>query len=207
MAVSSRQQRAATARVILICHGSTEAVRAAKFPSDEPLDDPDLKTIKTLADALPQASQCWTGPERRTRQTAQALGLNAQIEPLLRDCDYGAWAGRTFDDVHAHEPDAASAWLRDPAAAPHGGETIAAVIHRVGQWLAGERAGGSTRGRCHSPHDYPRCDRSCHQGRAAIFLAHRHRAAVGHPTEQPGRPMESLGGRLHGNKEAELERL
>jgi len=43
---------------MLICHGSTEAVRAAKFPSDEPLDDPDLKTIKTLADALPQASQC-----------------------------------------------------------------------------------------------------------------------------------------------------
>jgi broad specificity phosphatase PhoE len=140
--VSSRQQCTATARVILICHGSTEAVRAAKFPADEPLDDPGLKTIKALADALPQAGQCWTGPERRTRQTAQALGLNAQIEPLLRDCDYGAWAGRTFDEVHAHEPDAASAWLRDPAAAPHGGETISAVIQRVGQWLAGEQARG-----------------------------------------------------------------
>ena len=59
---------------------------------------------------------------------------------MLRDCDYGAWAGRSFDEVHAREPDAASTWLREPAATPHGGESIAAVIRRVGQWLADERA-------------------------------------------------------------------
>jgi len=40
--------------------------------------------------------------------------------------------------VYAHEPDVASAWLNDPAAAPHGGESIAAVIQRVGQWLSDE---------------------------------------------------------------------
>jgi broad specificity phosphatase PhoE len=89
---------------------------------------------------LPEAGRCWTSPERRTRQTAQALGLNAQIEPLLRDCDYGAWAGRTFDEVYAHELDAASAWLHDPTATPHDGESIAAVMRRVGQWLADEQA-------------------------------------------------------------------
>jgi broad specificity phosphatase PhoE len=129
-----------TARVILICHGSTDAVRAARFPADEPLDELGLKNIKVLADRLPEAGRCWTSPERRTRQTAQALGFNAQIEPLPRDCDYCAWAGRTFDEVYAHELDAASAWLRDPTATPHGGESIAAVIRRVGQWLADERA-------------------------------------------------------------------
>jgi broad specificity phosphatase PhoE len=140
LAFSSRQERAATARVILICHGSTKAVRAARFPADEALDELGLKNIKALADALPDAGRCWTSPERRTQQTARALGLNAQIEPLLRDCDYGAWVGRTFDDVYANEPDAASAWLRDPTAAPHGGESIAAVMRRVGQWLADEQA-------------------------------------------------------------------
>jgi broad specificity phosphatase PhoE len=61
-----------TARVILICHGSTEAVRAARFPADEPLDDHAVKYITALADALPEVGQCWTGPEQRTRQTAQA---------------------------------------------------------------------------------------------------------------------------------------
>jgi len=129
-----------TGRVILICHGSTEAVRAAKFPADEPLDEFGLKRAKALADGLPRADRCWTSPELRTRQTAQALELDAEIEPMLRDCDYGAWAGRTFDEVHAREPHAASVWLRDPAATPHGGESIAAVIRRVGQWLAGEQA-------------------------------------------------------------------
>jgi broad specificity phosphatase PhoE len=128
-----------TARVILICHGSTEAVRAARFPADEPIDELGLKTIKVLADRLPKVDRYWTSPERRTRQTAEALGLDAQIEPLLRDCDYGAWAGRTFDEVHAHEPDAASAWLRDPAATPHGGESVAALIRRIGDWLADEQ--------------------------------------------------------------------
>jgi broad specificity phosphatase PhoE len=140
LAVSSRQERAVTARIILISHGSTEAVRAAKFPADEPLDDLGLRNIEALADRLPEVGRCWTSPERRTRQTAEALGLNAQIEPLLCDCDYGAWAGRTFDEVYADEPDAASAWLRDPTATPHGGESIAAVIRRVGQWLADEQA-------------------------------------------------------------------
>jgi broad specificity phosphatase PhoE len=125
-----------TARVMLICHGSTEAVRAAKFPADEPLDELGSKNVKALADGLPEAGRCWTSPEQRTRQTAQALGLNAQIEPRLRDCDYGAWAGRTLDEVYAHQPDAASAWLRDPAAAPHGGESIAALIQRIADWLA-----------------------------------------------------------------------
>jgi broad specificity phosphatase PhoE len=139
LAVSSRQERAVTARIILISHGSTEAVRAAKFPADEPLDELGLKNIKALADRLPEVDQCWTSPEQRTQQTAQALGLNAQIETVLRDCDYGAWEGRTFDEVYAREPDAANSWLRDPAAAPHGGESIAALIRRIGDWLANEQ--------------------------------------------------------------------
>ena len=129
-----------TTRVILICHGSTDAVRGAKFPTDEPLDEFGLKRAKALVDSLPKVERCWTSPELRTRQTVQALELNAEIEPMLRDCDYGAWAGRSLDEVHAREPDAASTWLRDPAATPHGGESITAVIRRVGQWLAGEQA-------------------------------------------------------------------
>ena len=79
-----------TARVILICHGSTEALRAAKFPTDEPLDDFGLKRARPLADGLPKVDRFWTSPELRTRQAAHALGLDAQIEPMLRDCDYGA---------------------------------------------------------------------------------------------------------------------
>jgi broad specificity phosphatase PhoE len=81
-------------------------------------------------------------PELRTRQTAEALGLNASVQPMLRECDYGRWAGRAFGEIVAHEPDAANSWLRDPAAAPHGGEAILGLIRRVATWLADEQARG-----------------------------------------------------------------
>ena len=55
-------------------------------------------------------------------QTAQALGLNATIEPELRDCDFGRWRGRTLQEIEDAEPDAIAAWLTDPAAVPHQGE-------------------------------------------------------------------------------------
>jgi broad specificity phosphatase PhoE len=129
-----------TARLILICHGSTDAIRSASFPANEPLEEPSATRAAALAGTLPKADRCWTSPELRTRQTAQSLRLSANVEPMLRDCDYGRWAGRRFDEVQASEPDAISSWLRDPAAAPHGGEPITNLIRRVGEWLAAEQA-------------------------------------------------------------------
>ena len=108
-----------TARLTLICHGSTDAVRAAAFPMDEPLDHYGETGATELAGRLPNVDFCWTSPELRTRQTAEALGLNASVQPMLRECDYGRWAGRAFGEIVAHEPDAANSWLHDPAAAPH----------------------------------------------------------------------------------------
>jgi broad specificity phosphatase PhoE len=124
-----------TARLTLICHGSTDAVRAAAFPQDEPLDHHGETAAKKLAGLLPSVDRCWTSPELRTRQTAAALGLNADVQPALRECDYGRWAGKTFAEIVANEPDAASSWLRDPTAAPHGGESIVELMHRVAGWL------------------------------------------------------------------------
>ena len=128
-----------TARLILICHGSTDAIRSSSFPADEPLEEPSATRAAALADALPNAHRCWTSPELRTRQTAQSLRLNADLEPTLRDCDYGRWTGRKFDEVQASEPEAIASWLRDPAAAPHGGESIIALISRIGEWLASQQ--------------------------------------------------------------------
>ena len=54
----------------------------------------------------------------------------------MRDCDYGRWRGLASKDVAVREPDGFAAWLGDPAAAPHGGESLSALIVRVGVWLA-----------------------------------------------------------------------
>jgi len=129
-----------TARLILICHASTNAVRRAAFAADEPLDKYGWAEAAAFAGSLPRADRCLASPELRTRQTAEALGLKADIEPLLRDCDYGKWRGRAFDDVQKKEPDAVAAWLRDPAATPHNGESLLALIQRVAIWFTGEEA-------------------------------------------------------------------
>jgi broad specificity phosphatase PhoE len=127
-----------TARLILICHGSTAAVRTAAFPADEPLEDRETTRAAELAARLPSADRCWTSPELRSRQTAQALRLDATVEPALRECDHGRWSGCTLREISEREPQGIETWLRDPAAAPRGGETIIEIIRRVGAWLAGE---------------------------------------------------------------------
>ena len=92
-----------TARLILICHGSTDALRKAAFPADEPLDAQGRTRAAALAGALPSADRYLTSPELRTQQTAEALSLDASVEASLRDCDYGSWSGRAFDAVYARE--------------------------------------------------------------------------------------------------------
>lgn len=122
-------------RLDLLAHGATAAIRGARFPDDEALDA--------------QASVA-LGTHRRTRtydvvlcapapaavDTARALGLEAEVEPALRDCDYGHWRGLGLKHVAGREPDAFAAWLADPAAAPHGGESLAALVERTSAWLS-----------------------------------------------------------------------
>jgi broad specificity phosphatase PhoE len=93
-----------TARLTLICHGSTDAVRAAAFRKDEPLDHHGKTGATELVGCLPSVDRCWTSPELRTRQTAEALVLNVTIQPMHRECHYGRWAGRKFSEIVADEP-------------------------------------------------------------------------------------------------------
>jgi broad specificity phosphatase PhoE len=130
----------AGARLRLLCHAPTAAIRTSAFPNDEPLDAQAQGRLSSLSFRVSPADLCLTSPALRARQTAQDLGIAADVEPLLRDCDYGRWAGRTFDEVQHEEPEAIDEWLRDPAAAPHGGESIVGLIARVAQWLDMQRA-------------------------------------------------------------------
>lgn len=122
-------------RLTLICHGATAATRSGAFPADEPLEERALVRAATLRSMLRRADRVWTSPALRARQTAAALGLDAVEEPALRDGDHGRWAGRRLEEVQAEEPDAVIAWLSDPDAAPHGGETLSALLRRAAAWL------------------------------------------------------------------------
>jgi broad specificity phosphatase PhoE len=124
-----------TTRLKLLCHASTSAVRTSTFPADEPLDDQGRQKLAAFPNPLRHSDRCFTSPALRARQTAEALGLTATIEPDLRDCDYGQWTGRTLEEVQTQDPRAMAEWIGDPAATPHGGESITALIARVSNWL------------------------------------------------------------------------
>lgn len=134
-----------TARLTLISHAPTAAVQAAAFPLDEGIVEKGRHQAAELSGSLPQFGAAWMSPARRAIETADALNLDAKVEPLLRDMDLGRWAGRTFADVEASEPQEMVHWLSDPAASPHGGESVEALLARVANWLkvAGARQGRS----------------------------------------------------------------
>ncbi|WP_027061653.1 histidine phosphatase family protein [Mesorhizobium loti] len=118
-------------RLTMICNGATTATRRAAFPGDEPLEPRSLALAKAMRGTLRRADREWTAPALRARQTAEALALEASVEPLLADQDHGRWAGRSFEEVQAEQPEGIGAWLTEPNAAPHGGESLAEVARRT----------------------------------------------------------------------------
>jgi broad specificity phosphatase PhoE len=131
-----------TCRISLISHGTTSAMRRAAFPLDEELEDGSAIEPVRSRSALLKASRAWTSPARRARQTAVALGLRCIEEVALRDLDCGSWAGRGLEEIQREDPAAIAAWRTDPKGAPHGGESIADFLRRVGVWLDREAADG-----------------------------------------------------------------
>ena len=131
-------------RLTLISHAVTEAQRRAAFPLNEPLGDREMEKISALRWNAPRLQRILSAPELRAQQTSQALGLSAEVTADLRDCDYGAWSGFDLTEVGSSKPEEVAIWLRDPRAAPHGGESIVDLIDRVGLWLEKQRGAGHT---------------------------------------------------------------
>ncbi|MEV5376247.1 histidine phosphatase family protein [Streptomyces nondiastaticus] len=125
-----------TVRVMLISPAAV-AAHEARFGDDGPLDAAALRRTRA-AGPLPAAGRVLTAPSPRCRETAAVLGADAAgDEPALRDLDAGRWRGRELMELGASEPEALAAWLTDPDAAPHGGESVRDVIARAGEWLDG----------------------------------------------------------------------
>jgi broad specificity phosphatase PhoE len=130
-------------RLTLVRHAATEATRRAAFPLDEPLGEAALEAARRLAPQLDRCGTAWSGPAARALETARALGHDPAVAAELDECDFGAWRGRTLAELHHAAPDAVGAWMRAPAAAPHGGESLLALRARTGRWLdAHARDGG-----------------------------------------------------------------
>jgi broad specificity phosphatase PhoE len=120
-------------RLLLVRHAATSATRAFAFPCDEPLDARGVAEAAGLRRRLPARCSAMCSPARRCVQTAAAAQLESPaVVPRLAECDFGSWSGRTLACVDELE---AVAWMTDPSACPHGGESLYAFAARVGAWL------------------------------------------------------------------------
>ncbi|MDA8068339.1 MAG: histidine phosphatase family protein [Actinomycetota bacterium] len=122
-------------RLLLVRHAPTTATRERAFPADESLDDESCAAAAQLAVKLPGDCVALSSPARRAIQTAHATGLEPATEPRLAECDFGTWSGRRLEDIDRESPAATREWMTDPAAAPHGGESLCTFTQRVGAWL------------------------------------------------------------------------
>ncbi len=124
-----------TARLDLLAHGASSATRAARFSDDEGLEASAVGALEALRSLLRHYDRALAARARAARETAAALALEAEVDSGLTDCDCGRWRGLALTDVAEREPQAFAVWLADPSAAPHGGESVAALIARAGAWL------------------------------------------------------------------------
>jgi broad specificity phosphatase PhoE len=125
-----------TTRITLISNGATSATRNATFPKDEPLEQKAIALAAGMAGTLPTVDRIYRGPDLAGEQTVQAFGMTAIAEPLLREIDFGDWAGKSLVELQTEDAPALSNWIMDPQAIPPGGESAADLVARVSNWLA-----------------------------------------------------------------------
>jgi broad specificity phosphatase PhoE len=128
-------------RLLLVRHAATSATESSSFGADEPIVEGAAAQALTLAASFPKAAEVRCSPALRCRQTAAAAALDPVIDPRIAECDFGRWEGRSLAQIHADEPEAAASWMRDPEAAPHGGESLTRFSERVSRWLDLEAVG------------------------------------------------------------------
>ncbi|MER6943089.1 histidine phosphatase family protein [Nonomuraea sp. NPDC000554] len=125
--------------MLFVRHASTPGMRAARFPADEAADRAELARASALAGKLGDARVVWVSPAPAAAQTAATLGWEPRPVAALAEADHGRWRGLLYSQVARDEPEAMAAWLADPHAAPHGGESLAEAASRVAAWLESVR--------------------------------------------------------------------
>ncbi len=121
-------------RLMLLAHGETERTRELTFG-----DVSDLVAGHRPTDVTGRMPVTWwSAPEPACRQTAELFSAPlAGVIDELAGPDVGSWWSRSLDEVMTDDPRGLEQWLTDPFAAPHGGESLATLVERVGRVLDG----------------------------------------------------------------------
>uniref|UniRef100_UPI0015BFE288 histidine phosphatase family protein n=1 Tax=Sphingobium lactosutens TaxID=522773 RepID=UPI0015BFE288 len=134
-AASTRLEVFLTTTLVFLCVAATAMSRIGGFAGDqEPLEESGYRSAGRCK-PVPSRYRIFRSPHRAAEETARAMGLIAQRAAELRDVGCGPWAGSSFADIHAREPEALAQWLRDPAAGVPDGESLSAAASRIGSWI------------------------------------------------------------------------
>jgi len=104
--------------LLLVRHGRIEERFEGRFlgSTDIPLAADSACKIKALARNLStqKPSRCICSPLNRARQTAEilaeAMSVTIEVDPDLREVDFGRWEGLTFEEIVASEPRMVDRW-------------------------------------------------------------------------------------------------
>lgn len=131
--------------MVLVRHGHVEGIDPPTFRgrADLPLTEHGVRQAMATRDYLAtvvRPTAAYTSPLSRCVRTAEIVarphGLAPQPLAQFSDIDYGAWQGRTFEEVRQSAPEIFADWLRRPhLAAIPGGEALYGVAMRVADVL------------------------------------------------------------------------
>ncbi len=147
-----------TTLIDMLRHGEPVGGRRYRGQIDDPLSEKGWRQMRAAtADERP-----WTAivssPLARCRAFAEELagqtGLPLSYDDRLKEVGFGAWEGKTAEELKAIDPDIVFNFKRDPVAyRPEGAEDLHAFFHRVTTaWedLLAQHAGGHPLVVCHA---------------------------------------------------------
>ena len=116
--------------LIVVRHGRTTANREGSLLGrlDVDLDDHGRRQADAVAAAVGPVDRVITSPLARTRQTAEAWGVDVEVDERWIELDYGEFDGVPMRDI---DGDVWARWRSDAHFAPPRGESLATLGERV----------------------------------------------------------------------------
>ena len=107
-----------TTRLVLVRHGATEDASNGVCYGSLDVGLSPLGRAQAARLALPLGREglaaVYASPRVRAVQTARALGPVVETREALREIDFGAFEGRSYDEIAAEHPREYAAWMERP---------------------------------------------------------------------------------------------
>ncbi len=127
--------------VLLVRHGEPVLKNALLGSTDSPLSDLGWQQLENTFANLGEFDQLIASPLSRCASFAQHFASEYNVPLLIeeqwRECHFGDWDGRRYQELHQRHPEAVSEFFNDPARfPPPNGEVLTEFNQRVDQALS-----------------------------------------------------------------------